>query len=162
MAVTTEKSDQITNVEATPTVLEDTTSLMDQAIFASQKGAGSFDDIANAIGLIAPMAATAGISFEELLGAMRTLRVGGLNAATATVSLQGVIRKIIMPTEEMKILIQKKMKKNCQVHKPSFCDNNNNKCMKTACWSWEAKSLARQIVKLIADKGVGDGMSKVP
>jgi TP901 family phage tail tape measure protein len=60
------------------------------------------DDLADALGFIVPIAAQAGISFEEISAAMATLTKQGIDAHKASRSLRQVINTLIAPSEEAK------------------------------------------------------------
>jgi|GEM_PF-7026112 len=86
--------------------ISDASDLMDRAIFATQHGAGAFEQLTDALAICAPMAGLMGVSIEGLFGALRAMRMGGLDASEAAVSLQNIIRRLLVPTEKMKVVIQ--------------------------------------------------------
>jgi TP901 family phage tail tape measure protein len=71
------------------------------AFFTAQKfGKTTVEDLANNIGKLAPVANSAGVSFEELLAASAQLTLGGLSTEEATTSLRAAITSLISPAKE--------------------------------------------------------------
>ncbi|MCK5018098.1 MAG: phage tail tape measure protein [Candidatus Peribacteraceae bacterium] len=60
------------------------------------------EDLAGTLGYIAPIAAQAGVAFEEISAAMATLTKQGINAHMAARSLRQTIVNLISPSEEGK------------------------------------------------------------
>jgi len=68
-----------------------------------QLGKVRMEELANALGYIVPIAAQAGISFEEISAALATLTKQGINAQKATRGLRQVVNNLIAPSEEATI-----------------------------------------------------------
>ena len=66
------------------------------------KGKLRLEDLANSLGYVVPIAAKAGISFEEVSAAMATLTKQGINAQIASRNLRQLISNLIAPSEESK------------------------------------------------------------
>lgn len=84
----------------------DAQEIIDRFIYASQRGAGTFEELTQTVGHILPLAAAAGVSIEEVTGALATLRKGGLSAAASSVSLQRIMQKLLDPTDEMATMFE--------------------------------------------------------
>lgn len=97
----------IATMQAYGYTVEDATEIMDRFIFASQHGAGTFDELTQSVGGILPLASAAGIGIDEVTGALIALRKGGLDSAAASVSLTRAIQKILDPTELMEQLFER-------------------------------------------------------
>ncbi len=73
------------------------------AFFTAQKfGKTTVKELADNIGKVAPIAQSAGISFEELLSVTSQLTLSGLSTEAATTSLRSAISALISPSEEAK------------------------------------------------------------
>ena len=74
------------------------------AFFSAQKfGTTTVQELAQNIGQVAPIARTAGISFQELLAAMALLTQKGLSTDIATTALRATITSLINTTTESEI-----------------------------------------------------------
>src|SRR5690606_32368232 len=60
------------------------------------------EDLADTYGRIAPLAANLGISFQELNAAIATITIQGIRPAETLTAINGVMRKLLRPTQEMK------------------------------------------------------------
>ena len=65
-------------------------------------GKTTIDELSNSIGRVAPLAASAGVSFEELTSAIAALTKGGISTNEAVTGTRGVLAAIVKPTEEAK------------------------------------------------------------
>lgn len=65
-----------------------------------EKGKTTFPELADSIGRVAPMAAQANISIEELFSAVGTLTLGGMKTSEAVTYLRSAIANIMKPSEE--------------------------------------------------------------
>ena len=65
-------------------------------------GKTTFSELSQNIGNVASMASTAGISFEEVAAGLATMTKKGLDTATATTQLKGVIKNLIAPNDQLK------------------------------------------------------------
>lgn len=69
--------------------------------FTAQKfGQTTIREISDSIGNVAPVAATAGVSFDELISVMSALTLQGINTAEASTALNQAISNIISPSEQ--------------------------------------------------------------
>lgn len=65
-------------------------------------GKTTVDELAGAIGNVAPIAATAEVSFEELVATIATLTQGGVATTQAVTQIRGVLASVIKPTADAK------------------------------------------------------------
>lgn len=98
-----------TTVDALTTVLnaygmsvENVNYVSDIMMKTVELGKLRLEDLAGTLGYIAPIAAQAGVSFEEISAAMATLTKQGINAHMAARSLRQTIVNLIAPSEEGK------------------------------------------------------------
>lgn len=71
------------------------------AFFTSQKfGKTTVEELSNSIGKVAPIAASAGISFEELLASVSQLTLAGISTDEAITAMKGTITALIKPADE--------------------------------------------------------------
>ncbi len=63
-------------------------------------------DIANELGRVTPVAASLGITFEELSAALAVITIQGVTPSETLTSLFGVMNKLLKPTGEMKDFLQ--------------------------------------------------------
>ena len=63
-------------------------------------GIVQYNDLARYIGNVAPIAASAGISFEEVSASLASITKAGLNASKSTIGLRGAILKLLNNTEK--------------------------------------------------------------
>jgi len=71
-----------------------------------QLGKLRMDDLANALGFIVPIAAKAGISFEEISAGIAVMTKQGINANMASRQLRQVISSLIAPSEQAMTAMQ--------------------------------------------------------
>lgn len=81
----------------------------DQASFASDvltqtvaKGVGTMDEFAAALPLVAGLASSAGIEFDDLAGSLAFMTTKGYSASQSATRLQSVITALLNPNERMK------------------------------------------------------------
>lgn len=67
-----------------------------------KRGKTNFEQLSAAIFQVAPIAASAGIKFEEVAAAIATITKQGVPTRVATTQLRQVIQAIIKPTDDMK------------------------------------------------------------
>ena len=78
------------------------------AFFTAQKfGKTTVDELANSIGMVAPIAKAAGISYQEMLAALALLTTVGLQTDIATTALRATISSLINTTTESEIAFHK-------------------------------------------------------
>lgn len=71
-------------------------------LFATVKaGKTNLDELAASFALVAPIAASVGISFEEINAAIATLTLGGTRTAQANTQIRAAIAGLLRPTEEL-------------------------------------------------------------
>lgn len=71
------------------------------ALFQTIKaGKTTMAELAPAIGTVAPLAANAGVSFDEMSAAMATLTLSGIDTSTAATALRAIMSSMIKPSNE--------------------------------------------------------------
>ncbi len=80
----------------------DVTDISDKFFAAQVAGKTTIEELSNAIGNVAPIAAAAGVSIDELLSAVASLTVQGIRTNQAVTGLRGAIAAITQPTEQAK------------------------------------------------------------
>jgi TP901 family phage tail tape measure protein len=71
------------------------------ALFETVKyGKTTMAELSPAIGTIAPLAANAGIAFDEMAAAMATLTLAGVDTSTAATALRAIVSSMIKPSDE--------------------------------------------------------------
>lgn len=83
------------------------TDVSDAFFVAVRAGKTTVDELSTAIGRVAPLAATAEVSLEEMLSVVATLTTQGLSTAEAVTGLRGVLQAVIRPTEQSKEAAEK-------------------------------------------------------
>jgi len=68
-------------------------------------GKTTVSELAQAFGMVAPLAAEAGVSFAELQGATAALTTAGLKTSVAQTQIRASLVALIKPTEDMKLLL---------------------------------------------------------
>jgi len=74
--------------------------ISDTMFTAVKAGKTTIPELASAIGNLAPIAAQAGGSFEEMMAAVATLTSGGVDTKVAMNGLRGVMASVVKPTKE--------------------------------------------------------------
>ena len=72
----------------------------DAFFVAVKAGKTTVDQLANSIGLVAPLASEAGVSLEELLAATAALTKGGIDTSIAMRGLRQIMANLVKPTSE--------------------------------------------------------------
>jgi TP901 family phage tail tape measure protein len=72
----------------------------DSFFAAVRAGKTTVDELAGSIGKVAPIAATAGVGFEELSATIATLTQGGVATEQAVTQIRAVLNSVIKPTKE--------------------------------------------------------------
>ena len=80
--------------------LKDVGHLNDVFFQSTLIGKQTIDDLGQSMGQVVGIAATSGVSFEELSAAIATLTAKGMNTAEAITAVRGVITTIISPSKE--------------------------------------------------------------
>jgi TP901 family phage tail tape measure protein len=76
------------------------TQASDQLFAAVREGQTTFGELAGAIGRVAPLASSVGITFSELTGTLAAITKGGVSTAEAVTQVRGIIATLIKPTSE--------------------------------------------------------------
>lgn len=74
----------------------------DSLFQAVKDGQTTFGELAGALGRVAPLASSAGVSFQDLNGTIAFLTSAGIKTDQAVTGLRGALTAIIKPTEEAK------------------------------------------------------------
>lgn len=80
--------------------MDEVSSVTDAFYSAQKEGKTTVDELAKSIGTIAPVAAMAGISYQEILGSMAALTIKGISTAEAATYLRGAINGLISPGKQ--------------------------------------------------------------
>lgn len=112
-AATAGITDSFTAVDAITTALNAYKLSASQASYVSdlmfktvEKGKLTFPQLAGALGNVASIASSANVRLEELFAAIATLTQGGIDAASSTTYLAGLITQIISPTDEARKVVK--------------------------------------------------------
>ncbi len=81
---------------------DEVTRVSDLFFTAVKEGKTTFEELAQGIGRVAPIASESGVSLEELLAATSELTKTGLSTSEAFTSVRSIIEAIVNPTEEAK------------------------------------------------------------
>jgi TP901 family phage tail tape measure protein len=77
------------------------------AFFTAQKfGKTTVQELSHSIGMVAPIAKTAGVSYQELLAVMAQLTKGGISTRMSATSLRAAIAALINPSEQAKAAME--------------------------------------------------------
>jgi phage tail tape measure protein, TP901 family, core region len=85
----------------------DASGVMDVMFQTVNKGVISFEELALHLGDIVPMAAAAGISFEDLASAYAAVTLAGVPAAESATGLNMLMTRLMQPTRELSDLMRK-------------------------------------------------------
>lgn len=106
-AATAGVTDTATAVDALSTVInaygmeaENAGKVSDIMFATVKRGKLTYEQMATALGTVVPVAAQAGIEFEEIGAAMATLTRQGIDANTATMQLRQVMMAVLKPSKE--------------------------------------------------------------
>lgn len=106
-------SDVFTATDALTTVLNaygdavgDATDVSDILFTGVREGKTTLDELAGAIGRVAPLAATAGVGFDELVSGLAAITAGGVNTNEAVTGLRAIFANIARPTSEASALAE--------------------------------------------------------
>lgn len=73
------------------------------AIFISARdGKTTIDQLSASVGQVAPLAATMGVSFDEVAGSLAVLTKGGIKTAESVTGIKAILSSIAKPSEEAK------------------------------------------------------------
>lgn len=77
-------------------------------LFATVKrGKTTFDELANSMGMIVSLSATAGLSIEQVAAALATMTRAGISTDMAVTSLKGILTGFLSPTEQSVVAAKK-------------------------------------------------------
>ncbi|MFE2346131.1 phage tail tape measure protein [Kitasatospora cineracea] len=79
--------------------------VMDIMFQTVNKGVISFEELSQQLGDVVPMAAAAGIKFEDLSAALAAITLSGIPAAEAATSLNMLMSRLMKPTQDLAALI---------------------------------------------------------
>ena len=79
---------------------EDVTKVSDVMFQTVKRGKLTYEQMANALGTVVPIASAVGVRFEEVAAAMSTLTRQGIDANTATMQVRQVLNSILSPGAE--------------------------------------------------------------
>jgi len=76
------------------------TNISDALFVAVREGLTTFDELSSSLGTVAPVAASVGVSFEDLTGAISFITKAGVRTDIATTQLRQTFASILKPTKE--------------------------------------------------------------
>ena len=76
------------------------TTVSDQMFVAMKAGKTTIGELSSSMGKVTPLAASAGVSLDQLLAATSALTLGGLKTKEATTSLRQILAAVVKPTAE--------------------------------------------------------------
>ena len=79
---------------------DDVEKITDKFFAAQQKGKTTIAELSASIGQVAPMAANAGVSIDELFGAISSLTLQGVKTSEAVTQIKATISALIKPSKE--------------------------------------------------------------
>lgn len=79
---------------------QDAESVSDSLFAAVRAGKTTVDELAGSIGQVAPIAATAGVEFDELAATIATLTQGGVATTQAVTQIRAVLAGVVKPTKD--------------------------------------------------------------
>jgi TP901 family phage tail tape measure protein len=80
--------------------VESATAVSDALFVGVRAGKTTVDELAGSLGRVAPLAATAGVSFDELVASVAALTKGGISTREAVTGVRGVLASVVKPTQE--------------------------------------------------------------
>lgn len=86
--------------------MEDAQKVADIMFTTVKGGKTTFEELSASMFQVAPMAASAGIGFDEVSGALATMTKQGVPTRVATTQLRQAIQAMIKPTDEMKSVLE--------------------------------------------------------
>ena len=84
----------------------DANDVMDVMFQTVNLGVISFEELAQQLGDVVPMAAAAGVEFDDLSSALAAITLSGIPAAEAATALNMLMTRMMKPTKEMKTVIK--------------------------------------------------------
>ncbi|MEU5383218.1 phage tail tape measure protein [Kitasatospora cineracea] len=80
--------------------------VMDIMFQTVNKGVISFEELAQQLGDVVPMAAAAGVKFDDLSAALAAITLAGIPAAESATSLNMLLTRLMKPTKDLAALIR--------------------------------------------------------
>ena len=78
----------------------DATRISDTLFVGVRAGKTTIDQLASSIGKVAPIAASAGVEFDELVAAAAALTAGGISTREAMTGIRGILAAVVKPTQQ--------------------------------------------------------------
>lgn len=82
-------------------------SISDKMLVTQNLGGTSIGELASSLGSVTPIAKSAGISLDEVLGAVGSLTKSGQSTSKAMAGLEGIMSNVIEPTEQARDMAKK-------------------------------------------------------
>lgn len=82
-------------------------SISDKMLVTQNLGGTSIGELASSLGSVTPITKSAGISLDEVLGAVGSLTKSGQSTSKAMAGLEGIMSNVIEPTEQAKDMAKK-------------------------------------------------------
>ncbi|MET7858178.1 phage tail tape measure protein [Streptomyces sp. NPDC005318] len=79
----------------------DADGVMDIMFQTVNKGVISFEELAQELGDVVPMAAAAGVEFDDMSAALAAITLAGISAAESATALNMMLTRMMQPTEEL-------------------------------------------------------------
>ncbi len=79
----------------------------DAMFISARDGKTSIEDLSSNLGQVAPLAATIGVSFDEVTGALAVLTKGGIKTSESVTGVKAILSSIIKPSDEAAKLAKK-------------------------------------------------------
>lgn len=99
--------DGLTSILNTYSLSTEYAAEVSDAFYVAQKyGKTTVEKLVNQIGRVAPIAKIAGVSFQEMLGALASLTKGGLNTEESVTILRQVIAALIKPAHQASLVLK--------------------------------------------------------
>lgn len=86
--------------------MDDVEGISDTLFTTVRLGKTRYDELANTIGRVVPIAATAGISFDEVGSALAAMTQQGLSTDIASTALRATLTSLLQPAEKVKKLAE--------------------------------------------------------
>lgn len=87
-------------VNAYGDAVESATAVSDSMFVAMRAGKTTIDELASGLGTVAPLAATANVSFDELTASIAALTKGGMDTRVAITGVRAILASVTKPTSE--------------------------------------------------------------
>ncbi|MFG3140959.1 phage tail tape measure protein [Streptomyces sp. NPDC048211] len=84
----------------------DASDVMDIMFQTVNKGVISFEELAQHLGGVVPMAAAAGVEFDDMSAAIATITLAGIPAAESVTALNMMLTRMMQPTDELSTAIK--------------------------------------------------------